>query len=662
MATEYATMASVKHDRDQKMVVADGGALNVVTADQHRRWMGQKSDKDDELRQQKQKRLTNEMLLDDVKSHEERIHRLHTRIEETACSQQADFQHLHQVGNELLEKQQEGTKWTHLPPLSPEEVIAKAGLSLSWAAIQDLQSQYNNSKNSDHFYNRSLKKLLGHLENGEAAAEDHASNALQKVQEGTNRNADFILTTHELYTLSKRKPVDIQEILEVLKQSDPQIKELKKKFDQITVQRNQALNETEDMQTAEALHNIMDDVLEDLVKIHLGRLSLLLDSAQGESFLNRVDTVAGNVSTLLDDYRRKADEQIQMLTSDIDKLSKEIRECRNDQDQDDLNMQKLQGKCRAALIQNAQKQHQTFENIKKLYADLTFLGDERKGLVDDLIHAKAKFEERMASAEKFQIVAAEHKAVLEDLCKLIAEAQSTYEDVERFEQNTRDKLSAAAEQARKDTEDILLKERRAYYSEFRRYYGTLGELLFAKERRIEEVGDQLESTQHALDMIKTTLDPMKRDYVERIHALERTKQMLEMEVESLRERADQAAEDAEPTEEALLKAGEKIVSPVIELQEINHDKQQQVVAKRKETLEKKKNAVETQELVSASNKQRAKQARATGLSSHMRPLSPERRRDTSSPEERRKSYADKLRKTVEEMSPAKAQPTHLEYH
>ena len=92
----------------------------------------------DNLRQQKQQRLTNEMVLSDLNVHENKLHRQHTKIEENSAAQQADFEVWHQIGGDLLDKQQQATKCTSTVVLSQSEVIARIKLSISATELENL--------------------------------------------------------------------------------------------------------------------------------------------------------------------------------------------------------------------------------------------------------------------------------------------------------------------------------------------------------------------------------------------------------------------------------------------------------------------------------------------------------------------------------------------
>eukprot|EP01065_Artemidia_motanka_P025214 TRINITY_DN3014_c4_g1_i1.p1 TRINITY_DN3014_c4_g1~~TRINITY_DN3014_c4_g1_i1.p1 ORF type:complete len:705 (+),score=325.23 TRINITY_DN3014_c4_g1_i1:60-2174(+) len=636
---------------NQRLVTPDGGDMRVVTREQHKRWINDRTaPRDADIR------LNNQVLLSELQEWEERTHRQHMRHQETAGLQQADFREWHAKGGSLLEKQQEGTRWEKMPELSVDNLIDQLGLQVKWEELQALRGRYNDSHSCDFFYTNALRNLL----QGKSTRQHIHAEELSKVQD-ENQNADFIRTAREVFELSLSKPMDVDAILKVLQQSDAIIKQLKRKLEQTNAQRIQALHEREDMAAAEQLHNEMDDVLEDLVNVHLERLDLLLSSGQGEAFLARLDEAVDFLRKLLEDGRADADNLAQRLNQDLDAADRELKERHRQREDDALEMQRKQTKCKQLLQENSQKQNQAFDEITRLYRELTALGDERKGYIDDLVHEKTEHEKRAAAFERFCVTAAEHRGILEDLLRRLELTQETYDGTEKFVQLTKDNMAKTTELARQETADILLKEQRDYYSAFREYYKTLGELLYAKERRLEETEDHMDCLSQKIKLAHVCLDRHAQSYKEQLRDLQRSRQLNECEIDDLRERADRAVEEAQATEEALVAAGDPIVSPAIELQEENVRRQAAVTEARKESAKKRVDDVERQEQDSHRAQRDAKQARASGLSLHMRPLSPDPSKykhkplSQMTPEERRqqmdarkRSLVYRLRQTMSE--------------
>eukprot|EP01064_Diplonema_japonicum_P018452 TRINITY_DN2713_c0_g1_i1.p1 TRINITY_DN2713_c0_g1~~TRINITY_DN2713_c0_g1_i1.p1 ORF type:complete len:637 (+),score=144.23 TRINITY_DN2713_c0_g1_i1:59-1912(+) len=603
------------------------------------------------LRQQKQQVLTNEMLLSDVESHEDRVERQHAKMHEVCCAQQMELQTWHLEANKSLESQQERTKWAALPDITAEDIIQSYGMKTSVHDVAKLSAKFSGEKGTEGYYYENLEKMLERLKAGKLHGTQE-SLAHLKEPPGKNGadNCTLINGFVELYGLSRTKPVEISEILVLLNKSESTIKDLRKRFDQLDVQHTQALHEREDMGAAEILHNQLDDVLEEIVSLRLARLSLLLDSAQGEKTIGAVSEITNDLTNLIENARHFKEDWTEQITNDLDALENGMRKNLQTQQDEGLLMQRLYGKCKTNLIDNTQKQGKIFENIKKMYEDLQALGEERRGLVDDLLHEKSQHEERVAATVQTNNVCQQHKTSLEKILTGLETIDSPLNLLELFMSETREKTILATNQAKLETEHILLKERRAHFAEYYDYYLLLGELLFAKESRLQEICDQRDVFDHLINMTKTTLDPKKVYYQEQLRELTHIKQALEIDIDTIRQRADQAVEDATPTEEALLESGDKIVSPVIELQERNSERQRDIIAMRKQLLDSKKRSVDIQEEDSTTKVKMAKHARITGLGSHMLPLSPDglRPKNCPTPEERRRTYAEKLRKTISE--------------
>jgi len=592
--------------------------MKVVTREQHKRWVGDRSISRDAEKRDAGIRLNNQVLKSDLEDHEERTHRFHIRHQEAAQQQQSDYREWHLEGSSLLEKQQEGTRWERMPDLSIEQLIEQLELSVKWPEVQDLKGRLNDSHSCDYYFTKILKQVVG----PKTARTGKIAEDLDKVQ-NSNGNADFIRIAKEVFDLSNAKPMDVGAVLKVLQQSDAILKQLRKKLEQSNSQRVTAFDR-EDMASAEAHHNDMDDILEDLVNVHLERIDLLLSSGQGEAFLQRLDEASALLKKLLEDGRAHAEDVSTRIQADLDRVENEVKTRTKAQDDDELNMHKNQTKSRQILSENAAAQTAKFEEIAKLYAELTALGEERRGHIADLVHEKEQQEQRTAAFERFCLTTAEHKAMLEDLLGRLDVTQKTYDGTERFIQDTKDSMLQTTEVAKRETADILLKERRDYYVSFREYYTTLGDLLYSKEKRLEETEDLMDCLEQKLKLSQVCLDKNAHNYREQMKDLMKAKKINELEIDDLRERADKAVEDAQDTEDALESAGDEIMSPAIELQEQNAKRSEMVTEARVAGARKKSEDVERQKDEMNKNLRKAKEVKAAkGLSSMMRPLSPD---------------------------------------
>eukprot|EP00659_Diplonema_papillatum_P010755 gene10755-16563_t len=287
----------------------------------------------DDIKRQKQLKLTNEMLLSDVDAQEERLQRQHRKAGETALAQQIDFQEWHKEANAALDLQQDGTRWVQLPPLSVSDLVEKMELDVSFTEVEELSTRYGDAKDSDHAFYQHLRRMIKNDEEGKAHSAHEAINHLKTIQDAKNDNAHLVRCAVSAHEFSKKRPVETDTVLRILAAREPNLKALRKQLDSIEVSRDQALHEREDMATAEALHNQMDDVLEEIVHEHLARLSLLLDSAHQEKFVEDVAGLANSTKTEVELHRTDRDDLIGKLTADLDRLDSALKQAEQDHDE-----------------------------------------------------------------------------------------------------------------------------------------------------------------------------------------------------------------------------------------------------------------------------------------------------------------------------------------
>jgi hypothetical protein len=142
-------------------------------------------------------------------------------------------------------------------------------------------------------------------------------------------------------------------------------------------------------------------------------------------------------------------------------------------------------------------------------------------------------------------------------CKLMAEfLQSGYYTIQKSLKTRNDAIC-----------DALLEARKVHLEVFRSLLFTLGDLGYKKERRIEEVGQQIQAAHIQQELCNDSLNPNAKKFSDQKKDLLRTRDELELEIRDVRDRQSAALNKYKPTEEALNKANVVHRHPVEDLEE-----------------------------------------------------------------------------------------------
>lgn len=426
-------------------------------------------------------------------------------------------------------------------------------------------------------------------------------------------------------------------------------------------ERRRHLEETEDFVAAEKAHNIIDDVLEELLNVHSERLELLDGAGQDDGFIDKVKASGARVCELTREVHERTHRLPAAPVPDMQRVDAAIEEAKTKLRDDNERHKKRESDLLAQLKDNEDEQAHKFERMMEVHDQIVELAAERQALVEQLMSQTQDINARHAAHDVFVEQCAAHRRLLDSLASMTQVIAPTLVSTEPFVQHTLQAIDTTVSDARRDTADVMLRERRAYYKVFHEFYLVCGEMLYTKERRREEIDGQLEDAKWNVKMCRHTLDPNVRVYQERVKQLELTRTAVDADIADLMRRMDSAASEASPVEDMLQEAGDDIVSPAILLQEQNVAKQQALIVEKKIVTERKTAKVEQLEEEAARVAVSASAAkRSGGTTSQMRPLSPsgpgeapanaalslspEKRRALG--DQKRRNYAERLRRTV----------------
>lgn len=219
------------------------------------------------------------------------------------------------------------------------------------------------------------------------------------------------------------------------------------------------------------------------------------------------------------------------------------------------------------LDQISARQNDCWDQIMNLVKQLRQLEIERHAEVKKRIEEKVNDESRRNEYAVFLSVsnakAMDYDRTIKNCetnihcCKLMAEfLQSGFFTIQKS-------LSSRNEAIK----DALLEARKSHLEIFRSLLFTLGDLTYKKERRVDEVGEQIQAAHIQQEMCNDSLNPNAKKFSDAKKELLRIRDEIELEIRDLRDRQSAALETYNPTEDALNKANVDHSHPLQDLEE-----------------------------------------------------------------------------------------------
>lgn len=183
------------------------------------------------------------------------------------------------------------------------------------------------------------------------------------------------------------------------------------------------------------------------------------------------------------------------------------------------------------------------------------------------VEDKEKDEQRKMEFDRFCAVCDKHSSLL-DLtirnCDSLIHAANLMGE---FVQSGFNALAKDFSCKAKDHSQIQLRVHKEHLDIFRGLFLSLGELTHKKEKKIDDIDKQIQTTHINLELCADTLNPNAKKFSDAKKELLRIRDDVELEVQELKQKAAEALDKFKLSEDALRDAEVDFVHPVIEHQE-----------------------------------------------------------------------------------------------
>uniref|UniRef100_A0A7S1J6F6 Uncharacterized protein n=1 Tax=Eutreptiella gymnastica TaxID=73025 RepID=A0A7S1J6F6_9EUGL len=438
---------------------------------------------------------------------------------------------------------------------------------------------------------------------------------------------EAIRTLDQIY---KTNPITTETVMASLAQSQEILTRLQKRTDAVECSRMEAIDD-DDLMRAESYHDESIKVQTQLSKVVMERILALQQPGEEINLFAVIDTADQVAHERIHLNREQALADAQLLQGDIAKLETAVEAKHREQRSQLDDFLAFEQRTEGDLLSNADKQQKVWDTILSACADLVRHVEARRSTVTRYLEDRERHDRYKGDAEHWLQLAEHRHSQLQKLLGAAGTQVGLLNNMELALGKTADIIRERLHLIKGEVDRVLTDEQKLHFMVFRRQYLTIGELLYKKAQRLEELEKMIDQNNFQIGFAKEALDPNVNMY--KMHTLELTKvkEELLIKVDYLKDRADEAASMFEPTEQALKEHGVDFVHPAVELQEILVERKQKANELRHcyFNVQQSKNS-----LAKADISQQAtilKQVKSTGIIQLLPPLSPPRTSSTPSP-------------------------------
>eukprot|EP00760_Papus_ankaliazontas_P027817 PhM_4_TR3451/c6_g1_i1/m.73680 len=536
---------------------------------------------------------------------EELIQELH--VSDWSETQRQKLRAAHDKAQELLTAVEVGTKWNLTEAYDLAKLMRVCGLEMS-------QRELYKPEDKPQFMDViALKKLLQELKQNRNKGRivsftgmiDNSIAKVEKVEEELRRSQ---LDAAQLAQVPQRTLKQVEDIMNVtqiqtaLSSTDEQINTQLQQLEKVKEVESVALIDGE-MQVAEEqmwTKIQLQEQLIDLVKDKFAHIQKCEDENAPFKKIYDVQKAATQDTSQMKDAKRRLKQRCE---TDL----KHIHDAIQKADLEDAEAMKryaaAKEKSERYVKENIDKQEDCWNRIQDLERQLQKLGTERfeevKRRIDDL----DREEKRRVEYAQFLEVASQHKKLLELTvynCDLAIRCTGLIEEMVGEGCSS---VKSRYDKTNAELAEMRITVHKEHLEYFRVLYLALGNLIYKKEKRLEEIDRNIRTTHIQLEFCVETFDPNAKKHSDMKKELYKLRGQVEEELSMLKDKQTKALEDFKMSEEALDAAGIDFVHPVDENNE-------EVLSRRTRIVEYKAHLSKQEEVKIAAEREEIKRAKA----------------------------------------------------
>jgi len=510
---------------------------------------------------------------------EEYIQDLH--VSDWSETQKQKLQGAHEKAAELVGAVESGTKWNLTAAYDIQKLMRVCGLEMS---VRELYKPEDKPQFMDVVaLKKNLQELKQHRNKTRIVSFtgtiDQGLAKLEKVEEELRRSQ---LDATELAQVPVAILKNLEECMNVtvvqsaLMGNEEQIRQQLASIDKAKDIRNVALSDGE-MAIAEEQFYIKAQLLERLVELVRDKFRIIGQTEDENRMFAKIQDVQKKAfqetSAMKDAKRRlkqRCEEDLKHLHDAIQKADLEDAEAMK-------RFMAQKDKSEKFIRENLEKQDESWRKIQEQERLLQKLGTERFEEVKRRIEENDREEKRKVEYQQFLDVVSQHKKLLELSVYNCDLAIRCIGIIEELVAEGCAAIRARYDKTNQELADLRLQVHQEYLDAFRRLYKTLGQLVYKKEKRLEDIDRNIRTTHIQLEFSIETFDPNAKKHSDSKKDLYKLRSQVEEELEMLKDKMAHALEQFGPTEDALTQAGIEFTHPAEELEDSNVTRRSKMV-------------------------------------------------------------------------------------
>lgn len=564
----------------------------------------------------------NHELKSALMDHEERLNQYHIDLLAKCDSKQNEVKRRHNIGAHMMEDFKRGWKWPLRSDFNVATCVTEFSLNLS---EEDLDAYYQHYTPQPRPTYTAAKGLLSDLL--DSSCSRRRKNAI--LEDLLSRVKGHGAGQHLLVELLggfcdllAQKGTDFGPLKQMLEETLIQMDDVKLKIERTENNRQNALGE-EDLQAAESYFDVSLDSQERLIDIVVFRLNSLLDKTARNELLAALKKLCEQADEQMNESKHINDDLMGKIDQDLKRIQQKVFEEQEGMKYREQEFNDIQTRMGEEMLNNQRQQEKVWRDITYSFKELQELAEGRFKETENWMKEVEKHERRKVEYNAVLKVCEEHSKTLTDLQHDCNNCEQLLRNYDEFIRGATKSITAMADAVTAESNEYALQEQKEYLVIFRQYYMQLGELLFKKQKRLEEVDRMIRNCEFQIDFCKETLDPDLHKYREQLKELQARRIETADRVARMQVRGDDRAAQFMPHEDALRAAQYEFESPLLEMHEDVVDRRARVLQQRQKFIDKDKEELVDKEAEGIENLvTTTKQARKTGVSSLIHPLSP----------------------------------------
>jgi hypothetical protein len=272
-----------------------------------------------------------------------------------------------------------------------------------------------------------------------------------------------------------------------------------------------------------------------------------------------------NAKLLLDETQGKRT----VLTQDLSRMQEQQHKAKRDQDLARTAFLDAKAQSDASLKRIATHQHDCWVKMIALEKQLRELAVERRDEVDRRTRMVEREERRRCDMQHFESFAAEHEQILKHSLSSCEAEEELGQMMQEVVLQACQAVDAKVQSMHKKLDQTRVAAYTEHSERFREQYLHLGDVLYRKERLVDELDRRIDMLNLQQDMAMQTFNPKAKFLSEQRAELEVERANVHGFIEALQEKAAAYVEAFKPTEKALRSISNTYVHPIVELQKNN---------------------------------------------------------------------------------------------